>query len=266
MAKVLNPKKYVLGQNASLRVSCATDDEMSMMGLQGLGLFMGFTQQSQEIPMIGQRVAPKVYTGASYDETTVNANFIPGDGTQEYLRNTALSGNIIKNVRAYLKDGCNFSAPDQVADNGGGLTSGTSGLNVGSVTDPQIGSPTDVWTNSVSFAPAGPFSLFVAHTPANAGGNLATSVNGSDVDITLKDGTNWDSYGFETGDTVIIDWDGSTTEAPKYSKVKSISSDVMTLDGSVGDTDAIAISDPLPAKCRVHGATPSVVSGIEVEC
>jgi len=74
MAKVTNPKLFVIGQNAALRMNVATDDEMSMKGLQGLGLFMGFTQQSQEVPMIGQRIAPKVFTGASYDESTVNAN------------------------------------------------------------------------------------------------------------------------------------------------------------------------------------------------
>jgi len=265
MAKVMNPKLFVIGQNAALRVECATDNEMSMKGLQGLGLFMGFTQQSQEVPMIGQRIAPKVFTGASYDESTVNTNYIPGDKTQDFLRNAALQGTLVKNVRAYLRDGCNFSAPDQIAT-GGGLTSGTSGLNVGSVTDPQIGSPTDIWTNSVSFAPAGPFSLFVAHTPAGAGDNIASSANGSDVDLTLKDGSKWADLGFEVDDTIIVDWDGASTEKPKYSKVKAISDSVMTLDGSVGDTENIEIADPLPSKCRVHGATSSDVAGVDVEC
>jgi hypothetical protein len=265
MAKVMNPKNFVIGQNAALKVNIATDEEMTMMGLQGLGLFMGFTQQSQEVPMIGERVAPKVFTGASYDESTVNSNYIPGDKTQEYLRKAALQGNIIKNVRSYLRNGCDFSAPDQIAA-GGGLTSGTSGLNVGSVTDPQIGSPTDIWTNSISFAPAGPFSLFVAHTPSGSGDNIASSANSSDVDLTLKDGSNWADLGFEEGDTIIVDWDGSTTEAPKYSKVKTISGSAMTLDGEVGDTSNIAIADPMPSACRVHGATASVVSGIEDDC
>ena len=266
MAKVMNPKNFVIGQNAALKVNVATDEVMTMMGLQGLGLFMGFTQQSQEVPMIGERIAPKVFTGASYDESTVNANFIPGDKTQSFLRKAALQGNVVKNVRSYLRNGCDFSAPDQVAANDGGLESGTSGLNVGSVTDPQIGSPTDIWTNSVSFAPAGPFSLFVAHTPAGAGDNIAVSVNGTDVDLTLKDGKSWADYGFEIGDTILVDWDGATTEKPKYSKVKSISTDVMTLDGDIGDTDDIIVADPMPSTCRVHGATASLVSGIEDDC
>jgi hypothetical protein len=164
-----------------------------------------------------------------------------------------------------LRDGCNFSAPDQIAS-GGGLTSGTSGLNVGSVTDPQIGSPTDIWTNSISFAPAGSFSLFVAHTPAGAGDNLAIALNGSDYDVTLKDGSAWADLGFEVNDTVIVDWDGSSPESPKYAKVKAVAADVLTLDGTAGDVTDITIADPMPSNCRIHGATSSDVANIDVEC
>ena len=41
-----------------------------------MGLALGFSQQEKEIPMMGERISPKVFTGASYDAMTVNNNFI----------------------------------------------------------------------------------------------------------------------------------------------------------------------------------------------
>lgn len=265
MARVINPASFVLGQNAALWVDKATSSQMKVMGLQGLGLGLGFTQTAQTITSMGVRISPKAYTGAEYDEMTANANFIPGDQSQDRLRQAALSGTILKNVRSYLKDGCNFSAPDQISA-GGGIMSGTSGLNVGSWTDPQIGAPSDVWTNSVSFAPAGPMCLFVAHTVSGSGDEItAAQAGGAGTDMTLTTtGTEWATLGFDVDDTIIVDYGVDLTE-PKYAKVKSIASDVMTLTASTGDIDDISLGT-FNAMAQVHGATPMDVSGMDTTC
>jgi hypothetical protein len=202
---------------------------------------------------------------------TVNANFIPGDESQEYLRGAALQGTLIKNVRLYVADGCDFSAPDQVSA-GGGLISGTSGLTVGSFTDPTVDSPGAVWSNSVSFAPAGPFTLFIAHTDPNwDGGDLtiesqATSASGQ-VEMSLGAG-NWTEYGFEAGDVIILDYN-TTSSPPRYGKVESIVDPVMVLELDTGDAAAIEDYDgtvsPNP-QVAVHGATPAEVAGMDLSC
>ncbi len=264
MAIVINPASFVLGQNSAMWLDKATATEMKVMGLQGMGLGLGFTQSSTTVQSMGVRIAPKVYTGAEYDEMSVNANFIPGDKSQEALQEAALAGNILKNIRMYLKDGCNFSAPDQPSA-GGGYTSGTSGMNVGNYSDPQIGSPSDIYTNSVSFAPAGPFALFVAHTLPGDGANVIVEsevTSGAGATITLTDLTAWAALGFEVGDTIIVDWNGTS---PKYAVVDALNTNVLTC--VIGTGDAATLADgALDAAGQVHGATPMAVASMNLDC
>jgi hypothetical protein len=270
MAIVTNPALFVVGQNSAMWLDKATPTEMKVLGLQGMGLGIGFTQNSQDVPMMGLRIAPKVYTGATYDEMSANANYIPGDASQEALQNAALEGTVLKNIRMYLKDGCNFSAPDQISA-GGGLTTGTSGMNVGSFSDPQIGSPSDIYTNSVTIAPACPFAVFVAHTNPGKGDDLTISGGGtgSDVVITIDAATSdtWAGFGFEVGDTVIVDYDGDSPAKPKYGHVKAIASNVMTLTADIGDAADIVVSgSALGATAAVHGATPMNPADMDITC
>ncbi len=267
MARNINPSMFVLAQNAAMWVAKATASEMKIMGLQGMGLALGFSQQEKEIPMMGMRISPKVFTGASYDSMSVNNNFIEGDPTQEYLRNSAMSGTMIKDIRLYTKDGCHFTAPDQPNSTGvagvGGYTTGASGLNVGSYTDPQAGAPSDTFTNTVSFAPGGPFVLFVAHSEPNKGDEITVAGGGAGVDVTLTTtGVVWADRGFEVGDTVIVDW--ADTE-PKFGVVSALNTDVMTLEADKGDAATIT-AGVLPVNGQVHGATSSNVAEMNLEC
>ncbi len=265
MAIVVNPALYVVGQNSAMYLYYATADQMKVMGLQGMGLGIGFTQQSQDVAMMGMRIAPKVFTGATYDEMTANANYIPGDPSQETLQKAALDSTLLKNIRLYLKDGCHFSAPDQISANGG-LTSGTSGMNVGSYADPQIGSPSDLYTNSVSFAPAGPFAVFVAHTDPGDYANitvLSEATNVGQATIELIDTTVWDTLGFEDGDTIIVDYNGAT---PKYAQIASgCNTDTITLTLETGDSTELA-DGPLTSGGAVHGATPMQAATQDAAC
>jgi len=266
MAKVMNPVKYVKAQNAAMRLNCATSDEIKVLGLQGLGLALGFSQDSLSVPQMGERVAPVDFTNAKFDEMTVNCNMVPGSESQTVLRAAALQETPLKNVRLYIKDYCDFSAPDQVSE-GGGLTTGTSGLNVGSAKDTTADSPGAIWKNSFSFAPAGPFTLFVAHTPRNAGTNLdiTAEVSGtSGATIELIDGSNWEDLGFEEGDTIILDYNDASAP-PRYGKVDSLSSSTMTLVEGEGDASSITTATGITTT-QVHGATPSDIANLSNVC
>lgn len=270
MAKNMNPALFVLAQNSAMWIDKATATEMKIMGLQGMGLGLGFSQEEKTIPMMGMRISPKVFTGASYDAMTVNNNFIEGDPTQEYIRRAALSGTVIKPIRLYTKDGCHFSAPDQPNSTGvahqGGYTSGTSGMNVGSYTDPQAGAPTDTYTNSVSFAPAGPFTMFIAHTLPGDHANisvLSEATTGAGATIELLDNTVWDTLGFEDGDTILVDYNGAT---PKYAVIESGSAtDTLVLVEGGGDAASL-VDGALTSGGQVHGASPSNVADLDLTC
>ncbi len=263
MAIVINPALFVVGQNAAMWLDKATANEVKVLGLQGMGLGIGFSQTSIDVQMMGMRIAPKVYTGATYDEMTANANYIPGDVSQTKLKAAAETGTMLKNIRMYLKDGCHFSAPDQI-ETGGGLTTGSSGLNVGNFGDPSIGSPSEIFTNSVSFAPGGPFTVFVAHSTPNGGADVtiaAESTTGAGATATLGTG-DWASLGFEVDDIIIVDWN---IAHPCYAKVEALNTNVMTLVELTGDS-ALLVDGTLPANGAVHGATPTDIGGLDVDC
>ena len=267
MARNINPAKFVLAQNSAMWVMKATSAEMKIMGLQSMGLALGFSQQEKEIPMMGERISPKVFTGASYDTMTANNNFIEGDPTQEYLRSAALTGTMIKAIRLYTKDGCHFSAPDQPNSTSvagvGGYTSGMSGLNIGSYTDPQAGAPSDTYTNTVSFAPGGPFALFIAHSEPNKGDEITITGGGAGVAVEFTTtGVDWADRGFDVGDTVIVDWSDTT---PKYGVISVIADKVLTLAADKGDAATIT-TGVMPAMGALHGASPSNVSAMDVSC
>ena len=267
MAKNINPALFVLAQNSAMWVNKATAEEMKIIGLQGMGLCMGFSQTEKEVPMMGMRISPVVFTGAKYDSMTANCNFIEGDKTQEFLKAAAEQGIMVKAIRLYTKDGCHFSSPDQPHSGGvdgvGGYTSGSSGLNVGSWTDPKAGAPSDLYANSISFAPGGPFVLFIAHTEPGKGDEITISDGGVGNVVTLTTtGTPWVDRGFEVGDTVLVDWSDTT---PKYGVVEALNTDTMTLAADKGDAASIS-TGTLPAKGAVHGATPSKVAGMNLSC
>ena len=272
MAINMNPQNFVLAQNAAMWVYAATSDSMKIMGLQGLGLGMGFSQTEKEVPMMGVRISPVVFTGAKYDTMSIKANFIPGDKTQEFMKNAAETGTMVKPVRMYVKDGCHFSAPDQPNTNGnGGYITGTSGLNIGNWTDPQAGAPSDLFTNSISTAPGGPFVLFIAHTIPGDHANitvLSQTTTGAGATIELIDNTVWDTLGFEDGDTIIVDYNGAT---PKYAQIASgVGTDTLILVEDTGDAaslvDGVLTAGTNGFNGAVHGATPSAVTGMDLTC
>ena len=63
---------YIPAQASALTVKSGKTTAISVKGLQGLTLPLGFTQQTSEASVIGTRIATKFATGAAYEDITSN--------------------------------------------------------------------------------------------------------------------------------------------------------------------------------------------------
>lgn len=250
MAIKANPVNFVLAQNAAVVLHAAKSTEATVRGLQGMGLLLGFSMETQTVQEMGRRIALVVPSGGTYEETTINYNFIPGDSTLEEFRDAAINSTKLNDVRLYVKQGCDFSAPDLISDP-------ASGLYVGSMSDPTVDSPNGLFTGSLSYMAGGAFVLFIAHKKGTAlSVTVATrTISNSDNDFVTQ--------GFEAGDTLILDHYDSAD--PYFLKAESVAAGAIVWTASVGDSDAlIAAGDAATvATTELHGATPLVVSGYE---
>lgn len=247
MAVKVNAVNFVAGQNAAVVVNCGTADEQYIRGLQGMGLCLGFTMETQKISEMGRRIALVIPSGGAYQETTVNYNFLPGDASLELMRDASLNSTKLSNIRLYVKQGCDFSAPDLISDS-------ASGLYVGTVSDPKVDNPNGIFTGSMSYMPGGPFVLFVAHKVGAAIDYVASTrtITSSDSDFVTK--------GFEAGDTLILDNVPGQTR-PLYVKAYSVAAGAIVIEDSVGDEALLTADFSGGATTALHGATPLVVSG-----
>ena len=250
MATKVSSVNFVAAQNAAVVLHAAKSTEATVRGLQGMGLCLGFTMETFTVAEMGRRINLVVPSGGTYEETTVNYNFVPGDPTMEEFRDAALNSTKLNDVRLYVKAGCDFTAPDLISDS-------ASGLYVGSFSDPSVDSPNGIFTGSLSYMPGGAFCLFVAHTPPGSGTTLSyvaatrtLSVSGGDTfDVT---------YGFEDGDTAILDYADSMD--PQFVQIDTVSGASLTFTAAVGDVASIGDFTGI-STTQLHGATPMVVSG-----
>lgn len=252
MAKKTITQNFVMGQNSAVVVNATLATEMTIRGMQGMGLCLGFAMETVKVSEMGRRIAAMVPSGGSYQETTVNYNFIPGDASLEFLRNASLNSTKITNIRMYTVAGCDFSAPDLISDP-------ASGLYVGTMSDPKVDNPNGVYTGSLSYMPGGPFALFIAHI----GG---TTLSYTASTRTLADsGNGFVTAGFEVGDTIIIDKAPLMTK-PIYAKISSVAAGAIVIEDGIGD-EALMNADWAGASTtKIHGATPMVVSGVSSSC
>jgi len=251
MAIKVNPVNFVLAQNAAVVLHARKSDELLVRGLQGMGLLLGFTMETQTVVEMGRRIALTVPSGGAYEQTEVNYNFIPGDASLEEFRNASINSTKINDVRLYIKQGCDFTAPDLISDP-------ASGLYVGSMSDPRVDNPNGLFTGSLSYMPGGAFVLFIAH------------IAGITLDYTASTRTLGDSgsgfvaAGFEAGDTVILDFGGSAgTDDPYFLQIESVAAGAIVFTDDVGDEAALTAGGDFTgaATTELHGATPLVVSG-----
>lgn len=246
MAIKVDQVNFVVAQNSAVVLHPATSDEKTLRGLQGMGLCLGFTMNTVEVAEMGRRVALDVPSGGKFEKASVNYNFIPAEKTLEFFRSAAANGDKIADIRLYVKQGEDFSAPDLVSDP-------ASGLYVGTVGDPKADSPSALYQGSLEYMPGGPFCLFVAHkVGASLSYTAATrTLTSSDSDFITK--------GFEEGDTVILD-KVTGMSGPVYAQIATIAAGTITFTADAG-TVALMNSDwSGAADTALHGATPFVVS------
>jgi hypothetical protein len=252
MATKSSTQNFVMAQNSAILLDAATASQLSVRGIQGMGLCLGFTMETQKVSEMGRRIALVVPSGGAYEETSVNYNFLPGDASLEVLRSAALNSTKLINVRMYVKAGCDFTAPDLISD-------AASGLYVGTMSDPKVDSPNGIYTGTMSYMPGGPFCLFIAHKVGAAVDYVAATrtVTNADNDFITR--------GFEVGDTLIIDNIPNQT-GPKYFKAESVAAGAIVLVDGVGDEASIVADWSGGATTAIHGATPMPVSGYGAEC
>lgn len=217
-----------------------------------MGLCLGFSMETQQVSEMGRRIALVVPSGGAYEETTINYNFIPGDPSLTEFRNASINSTKLSDVRLYIKQGCDFTAPDLISDE-------ASGLYVGSMTDPQVDSPNGLYQGSLNYMPGGAFVLFIAHTPVSGGANLSYAA--ASRTLTLAGGGSFVDYGFEEGDTCILDYFNSLD--PMFLQIESVSSTEIVFTDATGDEATLTAAGDATgiATSALHGATPLVVEG-----
>ena len=242
---------YKVASNAAIRVHCGKTTEMLLRGLQSTALPIGFSMSTVTVSSMGERIDQVLPTGGSYEEISVNYNFVIGDPSQVYLMQAALNNTEIQDMRFYVDDNplCgNFAAVDLISDTG-------ASYRVGTFSSPS-GSKNELFTGTVSFLPAGASALFTAHAngtdlefTAGTAGAVAT------ITSTTQDFT---ALGFEADMTIILDHVNSLD--PLYCQIDTVAAHTITLVDAVGDEGSVPLFSGI-ATTAIHGAAPIVASG-----
>lgn len=233
---------FIPCQAAKLTVLSGKAGELNVKGLQGLTLPLGFTQTTQEAAVVGQRIATKYATGASYSDMTTNYYFAPGDASQILLSTWARTAFQIQDMRFWI-DGADFAALDLINDPGGYMMIGT------------FGSPSaqksELFSAEISIVVGGSNIFFNKH---RGGTTLSFTAGGAGVSAQVTDsGSGFITAGFAVGDTVIIDHLNGLD--PLYAKVKTVTAGTMTFVDALGNEATIPTATGVTTT-KIHGAVP----------
>jgi hypothetical protein len=238
---------YKVASNAAIRAYCGKSNEMLLKGLQSTALPVGFTMSTLTVSSMGERIDQILPTGGSYEEISVNYNFVIDDPSQTYLMQAALNNTEIQDMRFYVDDNVlcgSFATVDLIAD-------ANSSYRVGTFSSPT-GSKNELFTGTVSFLPAGPSTLFIAH--ANGVDLEFVAGAGATITSTVQD---FVALGFKADMTIILDHvDG---EDPMFCQIDTVSTHEIALVDSVGDEASVPTFSGI-ATTSIHAGTNMVVS------
>lgn len=238
---------YVVAQNASLKVNYGKATELTLRGLQSLGIPIGATASTVTVSEMGRRVDLVLASGLTYEPVSSDYNFVIGDPSQTYMMDASRNATEIKDARFYV-DQCNFAALDLISDSGGYLQ-------VGSMTSPTA-SKNEVFSGSVEFMPAGSFILFPNHT-AGTRLQFTAVAGGSTID---DSDSKFIENGFAVDQTLYIDYmDGLD---PLCCKIETVAAGQIKLYEDVGD-EALVTTFTGIATTAIHGGDPVEVSGYD---
>lgn len=235
----------VVAQTSRLIVHAGKADQMTLEGLQSLAIPIGASANTITLSMMGTRIDKVVASGLAYEEITVDSYFLPGDESQAFMQDASVNARQIQDSRFYL-DSCDFAALDLVSDESGYLQ-------VGTYSAPSA-SKNDVYSNSITFLPAGSFILFSNHVIGTTLGFVADAGSGATV---TDSASHFVENGFKANHTVYIDYmDGLD---PLCCKIEAVTAGSITLAQGVGD-EALVTTFSGMATTAIHSGTP-----IEVE-
>lgn len=240
---------YKVASNAAVRVYCGKSNEMLLRGLQSISLPIGFTMSTTTVSSMGERIDQVLPTGGTFEEISVNYNFVVGDPSQTYLMQASLNNTEIQDMRFYIDDNqlCgDFAAVDLISDSG-------ASYRVGTFSSPQ-GSKNELFTGTVSFLPAGTSTLFIAH----ASGSDLEFTDGAAGTAQISSSTqDFVALGFEAGMTMIIDHHDSMD--PLYVKINTVGTNLITLVEDEGDEGLVNTFTGV-ADTAIHAGQPMVIS------
>ena len=245
---------YCAAQASAITVYSGKSTQAVVKGLQGITLPLGFEQTTQEVSVIGTRIATKYATGASYSDMESSYYFAKGDPTQTYLSACARSGTQIQDMWFWL-DSTDFVALDLITDPGGHVMVGT------------FSSPTaqknEIFSGSISIVVGGSHIMFDKHAVAStAVFSLTAGGAGAGATATSSDTTNYgfdSDLGFKAGDTVIITGVTGNLNTVYYLKVASVSDTTLTFVDVVGN-EATLPTTAAAATIKIHGGVPIEVT------
>ncbi len=239
---------YKVASNAAVRTHCGKTDEMLLRGLKSIGIPIGFKMSTVTVSSMGERIDQVLPTGGSFEEISIDYNFVVGDPSQTYMMQASLNNTEIQDMRFYIDDNplCgDFAAPDLISDSG-------ASYRVGTFSSPQ-GTKNDMFTGTVSLLPAGASTLFIAH--ANGTDLEFTAGTGATIASTVQD---FITLGFEAGMTIILDHVDSLD--PLFCKIKTVTNNLITLEDSIGDESSVTTFTGI-ATTAIHAGQPMKLDG-----
>lgn len=238
---------YKVASNAAIYAYSGKVNEMKLKGLQSTALPVGFTMSTLTVSSMGERIDQVLPTGGAYEEISVNYNFVINDPSQTYLIKASLNNTEIQDMRFYVDDNLlcgDFATVDLIADPAGSYR-------VGTFSSPT-GTKNELFTGTVSFLPAGPSTLFIAH--ANGTDLEFTAGAGATIDSTVQD---FVALGFEADMTIILDHVNSLD--PMFCTIESVTNNQIVLVDGVGDEAAVPTFTGVAAT-SIHAGENMIVS------
>lgn len=248
--------QFVVAQAAKITINSGKSTQLTVKGLQGMGLPLGATASTVSLSTIGTRIATKVATGLEYENITANYYFAKNDTTQQYLMDASRSGTLIQDMWFWIDD-TDFVALDKINDPSGGMMVGT------------FSSPTaqknEVFSGNCELVVSGSHIFFTKHAKATTAvfsitaGGAGVSATATSTDTPANTYGFVDELGFAVGDVVIITGLTGHLDTVYYAEIASVTNTTMTFVDAVGD-EASLPTTAAASTVQIHGAVPIEVS------
>ena len=248
--------QFTVCQASRITINSGKSTQLTVKGLQGMGLPLGATASTITLSTVGTRIGVKMATGLEYEDISTSYYFAKNDPTQQYLMNAQRAGTVIQDLWFWL-DGTDFAALDKVNDPGGGIM-------VGTYSSPKA-QKNEVYTGDCTLVVSGSHIFYTKHAKATTAvfsitaGGAGVSATATSTDTPANTYGFVDELGFEVGDVVIITGLTGHLDTVYYAEIASLTNTELTFVDAVGD-EATLPTTAAAATVQIHGAVPIEVS------